>query len=320
MFQRNGGFFLMVASRGRPSRLLPEAQKILSEYSIPITIRQLFYRLVSAGKLKNSSNSYTTLIQAMITARREGKVPFSVFEDRTRHSFLGEPPNPDFESAEGILNSTIYVFENAKAIALEQMKQASCRFDLPLWHNQPCYVEVWLEKEALANLFEPIAEKYGATFVPCRGYPSLSLLYECSKRLSHVPADREIRILYFGDYDMRGLNIQENIEQNLLNDFSIHAKVIRYALTKEQIEQFQLPPNPAKITDTMAKGWIEKNGDVAWELDALEPKTLVNILEEAIVEQIDEGILDSRSQFIDENRDWIAQSVKNYLLEHEEAS
>lgn len=298
---------------GRKSVLIPTALEILREYSSRITIRQLFYRLVSQGIIKNSENCYNTLIQQMITARRDGRIPFGAFEDRTRHSREGELPNLAWDKAEDIFKNSVEVYENAEEIALRQMKNAYSSFDLPFWYNQPYYVEVWLEKEALANLFEPITQKYQVTCVPCKGYPSLSLLYDCSKRLRTVPSNREIRILYFGDYDMRGLNIQQNIEKNFLNDFGIEIEVIRYALTKEQIESYQLPPNPAKSTDTMARGWIETHGNVAWELDALEPHILENLVENAIKQQIDFNILTERNETIKTNQQWITLQVSEYL-------
>ena len=128
-----------------------------------------------------------------------------------------------------------------------------------------------------------------------------------------VTANREIRILYFGDYDMRGLNIQETIEKNLLDDFHIRAKVIRYALTQEQIDEYHLPPAPAKATDSMAKGWIEKNGNVAWELDALEPLVLEGIIEKVIQSQIDVAILSNRTNEIQAAKNWMHTTTKEYL-------
>lgn len=158
--------------RGRPEFLTPAAQEILKEYEGRVTIRQLFYRLVSKGIIKNSETSYTGLISAMIKARRDGRIPFNAFEDRTRHSYEGELPNLTYENPEDILKENIYVLENAETIALRQLKQAYLQYSLPYWHGQPYYVEAWLEKEALANLFAPVAEKYRITFVPCKGYAS----------------------------------------------------------------------------------------------------------------------------------------------------
>jgi hypothetical protein len=197
------------------------------------------------------------------------------------------------------------------------LKNTDSNFDLPFWFNQPIYVEVWLEKEALANILQPIAAKYRVSFVPCRGYPSLSLLYDCANRLRTVPEGREIRILYFGDYDVRGLNIEQTVERNLMEDFGIQANVIRYALTREQIEKFQLPPNPSKKTDSMIRGWIETHGDVAWELDALEPHELEKIVTEAMTQQIDTTILNERKEIIEKNREWISNQISDYMKENE---
>lgn len=304
-------------THGRPSKVIPAAQEILKEYSSRITIRQLYYRFVAKGLIKNSLTSYSVFTQEMIKARRDGRIPFSVFEDRTRHSFGGEQPNPEINSFESMVEDAKDVYENADKYALMQLKQVHQNYDLPAWYNQPYYVEVWVEKEALSNIFQPITEKYQVTFVPCKGYASLSLLYDCSLRFRTVPENREIHILYFGDYDMRGLNIQETVQKTLLNDFHIRAKVTRYALTKDQIEKYQLPPAPAKTSDSMAKGWIEKNGNVAWELDALEPPVLESIIDDAIQSQINPEILRERQNTVQTTRDQMQQSVNCYLEDHQ---
>ena len=302
-------------TRGRKPILIPAAIEILKEYESRITIRQLFYRLVSKRIIQNTLNAYITLTKEMIAARRDGRIPYGAFEDRTRHFVEGEPANPTIESAEDIYEDAVETYENADEIALENFKTCSFEYELPFWYGQPKYVEVWVEKEALKGLFEPIAEKYGVTLFPCRGYASLTMLYETSLRLNNVQPDREIRILYFGDYDMRGLNIEENIQKSLLEDFGKHATVIRCALTKEQIETFQLPPAPAKKTDSMARGWIEKQGDVAWELDALDPHELEKIIEVAIKNQIDLNVLNERNEIVRQKRQWLATQVSEYLNE-----
>lgn len=63
----------------------------------------------------------------------------------------------------------------------------------------------------------------------------------------------------------------------------------------------------------MAKGWIETHGNVAWELDALEPHTLEGIVEQAISEQIDRNIMEQRNQNVREKREWIRSQVSEYL-------
>jgi hypothetical protein len=298
---------------GRPSKIILAAQEILKEYNSPITLRQLYYRFVAKGIIENSLNSYHIFIRQMSTARRDGRIPFSLFEDRTRTSNLGESPFFEVPNYSSLVEDAIDVCENADKYALMQLKQVHQNYDLPYWYNQPVYVEVWCEKEALANIFLPVTEKYGVTFVACKGYPSLSLLNDCAERFKTAPANREIHILYFGDFDMRGLNIQETVEKNLLDDFGVHTHVTRCALTKEQIETFQLPPSPAKIKDVMAKGWIEQNGDVAWELDALEPLVLTKIIDAAIQSQINPEILRERQNTVQTTRELMQKSVACYL-------
>jgi hypothetical protein len=298
---------------GRPGRLIPAAQKILAEYNNRVTIRQLYYRLVSAGIIRNSLVSYNVLVQRMIVARRNGEIDYEAFYDATRHIVEGEEIDPDLMDPEEMFNENKDVVENAEQVAIDQLKDTVNKFDLPFWYNQPNYIEVWIEKEALASVVQPIAEKYGVSFVACKGYPSLSLLYDASKRLETVSEEKEIRILYFGDYDCRGLNIEESLSQNLEDDFGIDAEVIRYALTKEQIQQYALPPQPAKKTDTMIKGWIEIHGDVAWELDALPPDVLIATVENAIRQNIDNDKAAERETTIDEKKAWLTNAINTFL-------
>jgi len=300
---------------GRKSVLVPAAIEVLRQYDSRVTIRQLYYRLVSKGIVKNSVSSYNTLIRELVKARRDGRIPYAAFEDRTRHSIVGDAPNYAEPDSQNIFSEAIDTYENAEENALESLKATDYEYDLPFWWEQLIYIEVWVEKQALNNLFQPITEKYHVTFVPCRGYPSLSLLYECSKRLRTVPPYRKIRILYFGDYDVRGINIMENIDRSLNGEFGIRANLIRCALTREQINQYQLPPAPTKKTDSMAQGWIQTQGDVAWELDALEPHILEAIIDNAIKEQINFDVRKNREETIRENREWIGTQVSEYLAE-----
>ena len=283
---------------GRKSRLIPYVLKIIGEYEVRLTIRQIFYRLVSAGVIPNTRSAYNSLDRVISEARKKGVIPFKAIVDRSRNFIGGDVPY--YLTPEQYFNGLI-----------ENLKTAFLDYDIPFWLNQPIYIEVWLEKDALTGFFKQITDKYRVVLAPCRGYPSLTFLYEGAKRLSRISKPK--LILYFGDYDMRGIDIQRHITETLENFGLTNFQVRRVALTREQIEVYQLPPNPAKSKDTMFRGWIEKHGNVAWELDALEPKVLMSLIENAILQNIDKPTLNRRNNLLEQNRLRLKSMIENLL-------
>ena len=283
---------------GRKSRLIPYVLKIIGEYEVRLTVRQIFYRLVSAGVIPNTRSAYNSLDKVISEARKKGVIPFDAIVDRSRNFIGGDTPY--YLTPEQYFNGLI-----------ENLKTAFLNYDIPFWLNQPIYIEVWLEKDALTGFFKQITDKYRVVLAPCRGYPSLTFLYEATKRLSRISKPK--LILYFGDYDMRGIDIQRHITETLENFGLTNFQVKRVALTREQIEAYQLPPNPAKSKDTMFRGWIEKHGNVAWELDALEPKVLMALIENAILQNIDKPTLNQRNNLLEQNRLRLKSMIENLL-------
>jgi hypothetical protein len=295
---------------GRQSKLIPIAQQVIAQYAgMRLTVRQIFYRFVSMEIFPNTQSSYNMLDKALTIARQRGLISFEAIEDRVREFIGGENPFSD-ETPDDVFNNAVSEYESAE----ETFQDSWRNYSLPYWHDQPKYVEVWLEKDALAGVFQPVTDNYNVCLAPCRGYPSLSFLYDAVKRFRHIDRDdKEIIILYFGDFDMRGMDIQRHLVESLeFFDFG-HVNVKRIALTKQQVTEYNLPPQPSKKTDTMAKGWIEKHGDVAWELDALDPHILVQIIREAIEENIDKPTLELRRQVIDSGREQVKQKIREYL-------
>lgn len=293
----------------RQSKVIPIVQKIISEYSdMRLTIRQIFYRLASMEIITNTRSSYNTLDKALVRARQRGLIPFDAIEDRHRSFLGGQTPFPN-HTPEDVFQDALGDYENAEEIFEDSYRN----YNLPYWFNQPKYVEVWLEKDALSGVFQNITNKYHVCLAPSKGYASWSYLYEAAGRLGYMAkGEKELMILYFGDYDMRGLDIQQKLYEGLYS-FGLNVDVQRVALTKEQISEYNLPPQPSKKLDTMARGWIAEHGDVSWELDALEPKTLMKVITEAIENNIDKTILDARSKTIEASRQQIKTKIKEYL-------
>ena len=243
--------------------IIQKANEIISQYAMPLTVRQIYYRFVGEQLIENSLKSYKSLANILCEAREQGYIHYSKIIDRNR-----EPIKSSSWSSPKSFFDTV---------------KESYRKDIN--ENQPNFIEVWIEKQALTGVFEPITIKYDLTLCVGRGYPSLSALYEASKRLKNT--DKDIHILYFGDFDPSGEDIYRDIQARLSNLFSINATFEKVSLTAADITQYNLPPAPAKRTDTRAIGFIQTHGDMAVELDALPPDVLTQKIISSVENKLD---------------------------------
>lgn len=256
-----------------------QINKILAEYSGRVTVRQVYYRLVSALFCPNNAREYDKVQALITTARYAGLIDWSAIEDRNR-----EPLKPQqWGSGRDILQS------------------AAKSFRLDRWEGQPFYVELWVEKAALAGVLEPISNDYHITLMVNRGYSSASAMKESADRIRHfsrpstlVPHGHRPVVLYVGDHDPSGEDMVRDVRDRLL-EFGVSSSldVRKLALTMPQIEQYEPPPNPAKLSDGRAAAYIAEHGDSSWEVDALPPATLDLIIRQAVTSYVDKPAMEA---------------------------
>ena len=247
-------------------KLIEAAYEVLSQYT-PMTLRQCYYQLVSKHIIDNNLNEYKRLSNALVKARQEGIIPWEWIEDRTRQPRVVSM----WRDLTGFLNTVREAYRKN------------------IWPNQPSYLEVWVEKEALSGIFEAITNKYGVTLVVGRGYNSWSALREAAERI--ICYDKPATVLYFGDFDPSGEDIVRALTEGLAF-FGTRPKVIKVALTKEDVLAYNLPPDFTKKTDTRARKFIEQYGDMAVELDALPLPVLQQKIEDSVEENLDLSAFD----------------------------
>jgi len=252
--------------------LLQIIDAILWEYGeqgYRLTLRQLYYQLVARDLIPNTVAEYNKVGNLVSKARLAGYIDWDMIEDRVRI----HQSNTHWESPAEILES------------------ASENYYKDRWINQDNYIEVWVEKDALSGIIEPICSEHDVTFMANKGYSSSSAMYQASKRFIRELAEKETRIIYLGDHDPSGLDmvrdIQERMSLFLFGSSYSEFPVEQVALNMEQIVEHNLPPNPAKITDSRYGGYVFKYGENSWELDALDPKVLSGIVTDAINQYID---------------------------------
>ena len=221
----------------------------------PMTVRQVFYQATVRGIVGKLEVGYTKVQTDLVQMRRAGVLPYDWLADNTRWQ-----RKPDtFTSVQQALEETARFYRKA------------------LWADADAYVEVWLEKDALAGVVYPITSKYDAPLMVARGYASLSFLHSAAEYINTL--DVPTHVYHFGDFDPSGVNAGEKIEQTLMEmapDAEIHFECV--AVTLQQIRAWDLPTRPTKKTDTRAK----KFGDVSVELDAIEPDALRDLVEKVI--------------------------------------
>jgi len=263
------------------TRIIDAAIEVLADEN-PMTIRQLFYRLVSAHVIKNQQKDYHQVIRLMTKARKDGRVDYQWIVDRSRAAY----------------KSHMWQSMSELAGAFER-ELVSYRSDW--WTEQPNYVEIWCEKDTVTGSIEEVRDGYGLRVDANRGFNSTSNLWAGAERLmNECERGKHVHILYLGDWDPSGKDMERDLEARLLEympygDFEIE----RVAIFKEDIDEYNLPPLLVKDSDSRTKKFVRQHGKNCVELDALPPDVLRDRLREAI-----EGHLDTeaweRAQIVEE--------------------
>lgn len=256
--------------------IIDQANEIIEEFEndgYDLTLRQLYYQFVSRGWLENKFKVYKWLGGIIGDARLAGQISWDTIVDRTREvKTLGHWNTP-----------------------AEILHTAANGFHIDKWgpEYQITRVEVWVEKEALAGVVGRVCDRLDVPFFCCRGYVSLSEMHAGAQRMikyykeyGQVP-----QIIHLGDHDPSGINMTDDIK-NRMHLFGVprdvDCLVERVALSMRQIEQFNPPPNDAKLTDSRSKKYVSIYGNKSWELDALNPKQLDKIITDAVLQYRDE--------------------------------
>jgi len=313
---------------------IKQANDIIAEYGgQKLTARQVYYQFVSRDLIPNNARSYQNLTSMITDARYAGMLDWNAIEDRGREA---DVPN-EWDSIDEIVDASVNQWRS------------------PRWRDQPKYVELWVEKQALAGVLEPIARRAHVPLMVNKGYSSASAMFAAAERMLEAVGsdrvetqcdncgtfaddrtngkcnsceaktnivtkafhkdggdefDKEVVVLYLGDHDPSGEDMVRDIRDRL-NEFGVpNLEVEKVALTMAQIKKFNPPPNPAKITDSRAKAYIEEFGQQSWELDALPPRELNRLVQAAINRNIDRKAMDAVIATEDVERERVRAAIE----------
>lgn len=226
-----------------------------------MTVRQLFYRLVSNGAIDKTEAEYKqTVVRLSGEMRLAGEIPFGWIADNTR--WMRKPTT--HSSLQDALNDTARTYRRS------------------VWDDQGVYVEVWLEKDALAGVLMDVTSKWDVPLMVTKGFASLSYLHSAAETIEDQ--GKPTYLYYFGDHDPSGLDIPRQVEQGIRR-FAPEADITfeRVAVNPDQIEELNLPTRPTKKTDSRSKNFEGESVEV----DAIEPARLRLIASECITQHID---------------------------------
>jgi len=249
-------------------RLIGECNAVLENLTgqgyLP-TLRQLYYQLVSKNIIANKQSEYKKLVDVCNKGRLAGLIDWDHLQDLTR----------DLRGLSHWDNPADIIAASAQSFRLDK------------WETQKTRVEVWGEKDALRNIVQRACNALDVPFFICRGYTSASEMYSAAQRLiGYIRNKQRPVIIHLGDHDPSGIDMTRDIQERL-NLFGAAVDMRRIALNMDQIEQYNPPPNPAKVTDSRFAGYVEEYGEQSWELDALDPPTLSALIRKEVQAFID---------------------------------
>jgi len=280
---------------------LHEVNQIIVGYQLQgykMTLRQLYYQLVTRNIIENKVAEYKKLTNLIAKGRMGGQVDWDAIEDRLR-----VPKLPYWVHSIG-----------------DALNDTAGHYRMNRQRNQENYVEVWCEKDALSSVLERVTREFHIRLMVNRGYTSVTAMHDAFQRMRNnkhnsfhnIWGHKRNTILYLGDHDPSGLDMVRDIEDRM-DEFGIACLNVKHiALTWDQVENYDPPPNPAKFSDPRAKWYMDRWGKESWEVDALPPDVLDKLLRTSIEEEIDMDIYTKSVDEEEEDRATLKQIAEDH--------
>jgi hypothetical protein len=252
--------------------LLGRANEIIHEYEgkgYSMTLRQLYYQLVTRNVIPNEDRAYDRLGTLISDGRLAGLVSWRAIEDRTRYT-----------------RDNVMYSSPTHAVA-----SARAGYKVDLWRGQPFRPVVGVEKDAMIGVIGNVCHDLRVPFCSFRGYSSQSQQWRLGQQLAGSVRDGQRPILFhLGDHDPSGLDMTRDNRERLSMFAGVDVQVVRLALNRPQVDRYRMPPNPAKLSDARATAYVAEHGSSSWELDALPPDAIAELISDAVRKVRDETL------------------------------
>lgn len=261
--------FIVRDFKPRSLAIISRANTIIREYQrrgFTLTLRQLYYQFVARDLIENNMKSYKNLGSIINDGRLAGLIDWDAIEDRTRNV------------------RSLQMWNDVR----DRLDSAVKTYREDPWKNQTWRPEVWIEKDALVGVIDPVCTRFRVPYFACRGYTSQSELYAAGKRMAeHSGLGQRPVVLHLGDHDPSGLDMTRDNHERLSLFAGTPIMLKRLALNIDQVRRYSPPPNPAKEGDSRAKEYVSRFGPRSWELDALDPTVIENLIKKELKKFVD---------------------------------
>jgi hypothetical protein len=223
----------------------------------PVTVRGLYYQaeVASLPGISKDDKDYAKVQRQVLKLRRKGRLSYSDIADATR--WMRKPTTHG--GVEEALRNTAQFYRKA------------------LWADADCYVEIWVEKDALAGVIYPITSLYDVPLMVTRGFSSETFAYEAIA--AREGDDRPYHVYYLGDFDRAGRDGANSLKEKLerfADEEEMDLVFEQIAVAEQQIADWDLPTREPKRNSAADKKWPH---DFACELDAIPPDQLRDLVE-----------------------------------------
>jgi hypothetical protein len=222
-----------------------------------MTLRHLFYRLVSNGTIEKTEKHYEKLLKDVGNMRKTGIIKYTVFADGSR---LFRRPKT-YDGLE------------------EALQEVKTYYRKSLWSNSPVYVEFWVEKHAISDIIYEVTSQYDVPLAIAKGFSSLTFIHDAAEYI--INKGKPAFIYHIGDHDPSGIAAAKSIEETFLK-FEAPIFFKRLCVTKQQIKTYSLMTRPTKES-THSKNFEGESVEV----DAMEPLLIQQLVKDAIMNHID---------------------------------
>lgn len=295
MAKRPRGFLDGYSPRGSNVELLAAVQSVLEEYrdQLPLTCRQIFYRLVGKLSYEKTEQAYKRLTEMLVLARRGGAIPFDHIRD-----------DGNAVQAPALYESATQWFE--------AVQRSAKWMRLSPWLTQPRYVEVICEAGGMVPMLARVADHYGVTVRSGGGFDSLTAKHDLAQH--YARQDHPVVVLHIGDFDPSGEALWTNLKEDVgafCESLGTSFDVKRIAVTTAQRELYNLPTAPPKTTD---KRSVFPEGEQTVQAEALPPDLLQSILRDAIEAELDIESLDRTLEIQAEKREQLIELLGGLIV------
>lgn len=263
---RPRGFIDDWKPRADTASLITSIRSVLKEYEsyLPLTIRQIFYRLVVSVGYEKSELGYKRLCEVSNKARRARMIPFDAIRDDGFH-------RTDFVGWDDMEDARDYLVRQAKIYRIDRQRHQDQR------------LVVWCEAQGMVPQLERVTAPYSIPVYSSGGFDSVTVKHSVAQEFANLG---NVLVLHIGDHDPSGVHVFGSLDEDItafLDEFGGYAEFIRLAVTPEQIERYGLPTAPPKATDRRSFTGLTT------QAEALPPDLLASILDEAIKARIEVG-------------------------------